>query len=175
MAQITRTMRGVRVSVAQQAPAGALVTVEINEAGELAGPLGARVLGDVALPGSDAPLAQGQVLAGQGALALVVPRWSNGYFGEQVALERSFEQLYASAAGAATLAIAQPGLGGGFDLEPAALIALNTLVRFAEAKPGALTEVVFVAADAASVSRFEERLVEVALTMIGTPTEHPTA
>lgn len=176
MTQLTRTLRGVRVQIVEQAPAGATVVVEIDESGALAGALGAALLGaDKVLPDAAAPLREGQLVSGDGAIAFVVPRWRNGYYGEQVALERAYEQVYARAAGAAQLAIAQPGLGGCFDVEPAALIALNALVRFAEATPGALTEVSFVAADAAAASLLEARLVEVALTMVGTPAEHPTA
>jgi O-acetyl-ADP-ribose deacetylase (regulator of RNase III) len=100
----------------------------------------------------------------------VGPRYTDGNHGENVALENAYLNSLEQAKSEGLRTIAFPSISTGayrFPIEEAALIALNTIVRFVRENPDALDEVRMVLFGADDYATYEARFAEVVETMLG--------
>lgn len=100
----------------------------------------------------------------------VGPIYRDGVHGENTSLERAYVHSLELARDEGLRTIAFPSISTGayrFPIDEAALIALNTFVRFARENPEALDEIRMVLFSDGDYATFESRFAEVVETMLG--------
>ncbi len=100
----------------------------------------------------------------------VGPQYKGGYFGENTKLERTYQDALQRALDGGQRSVAFPSIAtgpGGFAIDEAALVALNTMVRFCREHPQALDEVQIVLESEADFTAYAARFDEVVQTMLG--------
>ncbi len=109
-------------------------------------------------------------LAAQKVIHTVGPVWTGGTRGENVGLESAYERSLGLAREHGLRSVAFPSISTGayrFPIDQAALIALNTVVRFVRQHADALDEVRFVLFTEADLAVYARALDEVRDTMLG--------
>ena len=122
------------------------------------------------LPTGEAVATTGGELPARMVIHTVGPVYQDGAHSENIALEQAYTSSLQIAADESLRTVAFPAISCGayrFPHEEAALIALNTIVRFVRENPGTLDEVRLVLFDDDIYQTFLETLDEVEQTMIG--------
>lgn len=130
-----------------------------------------EIIGDIdRLETGGAVITTGGRLPARHVIHTVGPRYKDGYHGENTALEHAYLHSLelADEEGLRTVAFPSISTGAyGFPIEEAALIALNTLVRYARQNPEAFDEIRMVLFDDDDHAIYEERFQELIETMLG--------
>lgn len=117
-----------------------------------------------------AVMTTGGNLVAKKVIHTVGPVYQDGYHGENTSLEHAYVHSLELARDNGLRTIAFPSISTGayrFPVDEAALIALNTFVRFAREFPDALDEIRMVLWSNEDYAAFEERFREVVRTMLG--------